>query len=70
LLQWDRSKNPLRACDVAMPGNKLQRFGAVLKKKVDSDLQMAQVVPANYLDECPRVSRVSKSWNRLIDSDI
>jgi hypothetical protein len=53
-----------------MPGNKLQRFGVVLKKKVDSDLQMAQVVPANYLDECPRVSRVSKSWNRLIDSDI
>jgi hypothetical protein len=53
-----------------MPGNKLQRFGVVLKKKVDSDLQMAQVVPANYLDERPRVSRVSKSWNRLIDSDI
>jgi hypothetical protein len=40
-------------------------FGVVLKKKVDSDLQMAQVVPANYLDECPRVSRVSAASPEL-----
>jgi hypothetical protein len=57
----------LRCCHA---GNKLQRFGVVLKKKVDSDLQMTQVVPANYLDECLRVSRVSKFWNRSIDSEI
>jgi len=37
---WIGAKNHYAGCDVATSRNKLQRFGGVSKKNVESDLQM------------------------------